>query len=118
MFPFICSICIIEYIIHRCSTVDQARNFTHFLSQALDFLAIAVHELANISERRIERLCNPSLSNLPAFLVKDGGLNTGFMVVHCTAAALGHTTLHTYSILKNENDLQYKYTAFIKNKTL
>jgi len=52
-------------------------------------LAIGVHELAAISERRIERLCNPSLSELPAFLVTEGGLNSGFMIAHCTAAALG-----------------------------
>lgn len=58
-------------------------------SQALDFLCIAVHELASISERRVERLCNPSLSELPAFLVNEGGLNSGFMIAHCTAAALG-----------------------------
>ncbi|XP_036375702.1 histidine ammonia-lyase-like [Megalops cyprinoides] len=57
-------------------------------AKALDFLAIGVHELASISERRIERLCNPSLSELPAFLVSGGGLNSGFMIAHCTAAAL------------------------------
>ncbi|XP_078091302.1 histidine ammonia-lyase-like [Mustelus asterias] len=57
-------------------------------AKALDYLAIGVHELASISERRIERLCNPSLSELPAFLIKDGGLNCGFMMAHCTAAAL------------------------------
>ena len=54
----------------------------------LDFLAIAASELANISERRIERLVNPKLSGLPAFLVKDGGLNSGFMIAQYTAAAL------------------------------
>lgn len=59
------------------------------LVQVLDYLAIGVHELASISERRIERLVNPSLSELPAFLVQDGGLNCGFMIAHCTAAALG-----------------------------
>ena len=59
------------------------------LFQALDYLAIGVHELANMSERRIERLVNPALSELPAFLVRDGGLNCGFMIPHCTAAALG-----------------------------
>ena len=42
-----------------------------------------------MSERRIERLVNPAYSNLPAFLVEDGGLNSGFMIAHCTAAALG-----------------------------
>ncbi|KAJ6656397.1 hypothetical protein lerEdw1_003900 [Lerista edwardsae] len=56
--------------------------------QALDYLAIGVHELAAISERRIERLCNPSLSELPPFLVTEGGLNSGFMIAHCTAASL------------------------------
>lgn len=57
-------------------------------AKMLDFLAIAVHELANISERRLERLVNPYLSELPAFLVPNGGLNSGFMIAHCTAAAL------------------------------
>lgn len=61
--------------------------------QALDYLAIGVHELASISERRIERLVNPSLSELPAFLVQEGGLNSGFMIAHCTAAALGSSVL-------------------------
>ena len=55
---------------------------------ALDFLSMAVSELANISERRIERLVNPKLSGLPAFLVSDGGLNSGFMIAQYTAAAL------------------------------
>ncbi len=55
---------------------------------ALDFLSIAMAEIANISERRIERLVNPKLSGLPAFLVKDGGLNSGFMIAQYTAASL------------------------------
>jgi histidine ammonia-lyase len=55
---------------------------------AMDFLAMAVSELANISERRIERLVNPKLSGLPAFLVSDGGLQSGFMIAQYTAAAL------------------------------
>lgn len=55
----------------------------------MDFLGIAVAELANISERRLERLVNPALSNgLPAFLSKEGGLNSGFMIVQYSAAAL------------------------------
>ena len=59
------------------------------LALALDFLGIALAELANISERRTERLVNPALSGgLPAFLIADGGLNDGFMVVQYTAAAL------------------------------
>ncbi len=55
---------------------------------ALDFMCMAVAELANISERRIERLVNPKLSGLPAFLVKDGGLNSGYMIAQYVAAAL------------------------------
>ena len=55
---------------------------------AMDFLGIAVAELANISERRLERLVNPNLSGLPAFLTPDGGLNSGFMIVQYSAASL------------------------------
>jgi histidine ammonia-lyase len=59
------------------------------LAFALDALAMAVSELANISERRIERLVNPSLSDgLPAFLTPDGGLNSGFMIPQYVAASL------------------------------
>src|SRR5437660_4087157 len=59
------------------------------LAFALDVLAIATAELANISERRIERLVNPTLSNgLPAFLAPDGGLNSGFMIPQYVAASL------------------------------
>ena len=59
------------------------------LAFALDALAMAVSELANISERRIERLVNPSLSEgLPAFLTGDGGLNSGFMIPQYVAASL------------------------------
>ncbi|RLN78144.1 hypothetical protein BBJ28_00007981 [Nothophytophthora sp. Chile5] len=57
-------------------------------AKVLDYLAIGIHEIASVSERRIERLVNPTLSNLPAFLVPEGGLNSGFMIAHCTAAAL------------------------------
>jgi len=57
-------------------------------AKALDYLSIGVHEIASISERRIERLVNPVLSALPAFLVNRGGLHSGFMIAHCTAAAL------------------------------
>jgi histidine ammonia-lyase len=59
------------------------------LAFALDALAMAVSELANISERRLERLVNPSLSEgLPAFLTPNGGLNSGFMIPQYVAAAL------------------------------
>jgi histidine ammonia-lyase len=58
------------------------------IALAMDFLCMAVSELANISERRIERLVNPDLSGLPAFLVSDGGLNSGFMIAQYAAASL------------------------------
>ena len=55
---------------------------------AMDFLAIALSEIANISERRIERLVNPFLSGLPAFLTNNPGLNSGLMIAQYTAASL------------------------------
>jgi histidine ammonia-lyase len=58
------------------------------VAQTADFTTIALAELGAISERRTERLVNPQLSGLPPFLVKEGGLNSGFMMVHVTAAAL------------------------------
>jgi histidine ammonia-lyase len=59
------------------------------LAFALDALAMAVSELASISERRLERLVNPSLSDgLPPFLTADGGLNSGFMIPQYVAASL------------------------------
>jgi histidine ammonia-lyase len=59
------------------------------LAFALDALAMAVSELASISERRLERLVNPNLSDgLPAFLTTDGGLNSGFMIPQYVSAAL------------------------------
>ena len=59
------------------------------LAFALDALAMAVAELADIAERRVERLVNPSLSGgLPAFLTGNGGLNSGFMIPQYVAASL------------------------------
>jgi histidine ammonia-lyase len=59
------------------------------LAFALDALAMAAAELASISERRVERLVNPNLSDgLPAFLTVDGGLNSGFMIPQYVAASL------------------------------
>jgi histidine ammonia-lyase len=56
---------------------------------ALDSLAMAVAELASISERRTERMVNPTLSEgLPAFLTVDGGLNSGFMIPQYVSASL------------------------------
>uniref|UniRef100_A0A8D0LA66 Histidine ammonia-lyase n=1 Tax=Sphenodon punctatus TaxID=8508 RepID=A0A8D0LA66_SPHPU len=72
----------------RGETISGGNFHGEYPAKALDYLAIGVHELAAISERRIERLCNPSLSELPPFLVTEGGLNSGFMIAHCTAASL------------------------------
>ncbi|SCJ18745.1 Histidine ammonia-lyase [uncultured Clostridium sp.] len=59
------------------------------MALSFDFLGIALSEIANISERRLERLVNPALSNgLPAFLTKNGGVNSGFMIVQYSAASL------------------------------
>ena len=58
------------------------------MALSFDFLGIAIAELADISERRLERLVNPALSGLPPFLVENGGLNSGFMIVQYSAAAL------------------------------
>ena len=75
-----------------CDTDDviSGGNF-HGQPMALpfDFLGIAISEMANVSERRIERLVNPSLNcGLPAFLVENGGVNSGFMIVQYSAASL------------------------------
>jgi len=58
------------------------------IALVMDFLAIALSELANISERRIERLVNGSLSGLPRFLTRKGGLNSGLMIAQYTAASI------------------------------
>ncbi len=59
------------------------------IALAMDYLGIALCEIANISERRIERMVNSNLSeHLPAFLVKDAGINSGFMITQYTAASL------------------------------
>lgn len=55
---------------------------------AMDLLGIVVSELGAISERRIEKLINPSLSGLPPFLTKKGGLHSGLMMVQVSAASL------------------------------
>jgi histidine ammonia-lyase len=58
------------------------------IALAADFLAIALSEFASISERRIERLVNGTLSGLPRFLTTNGGLNSGMMIAQYTAASL------------------------------
>ncbi|MEG0381541.1 MAG: aromatic amino acid lyase, partial [Kurthia sp.] len=58
------------------------------IAVAMDFLKIGMAELANISERRIERLVNPQLNDLPAFLCNQPGLESGAMIMQYAAAAL------------------------------
>ena len=58
------------------------------LAVAADLLVIALAQLVTISERRSERLVNPTLSGLPAFLTRHGGLHSGLMIAQVTAAAL------------------------------
>jgi len=72
------------------SGVISAGNFHgQPVALVMDYLAASLAELANISERRTERLVNPSLSNgLPPFLILNGGLHSGFMIAQYTAAAL------------------------------
>ena len=54
----------------------------------MDYLSMGLSELANISERRVEKMMNPTFSDLPAFLTKESGLNSGLMIAHVTMAAL------------------------------
>ena len=58
------------------------------VAQVLDLVAMALADLASVSERRIERLVNPDLSDLPAFLTPDPGVRSGMMIAQITAAAL------------------------------
>ena len=55
---------------------------------AMDFMAIAISAMMSMSERRIEKLINPAMSGLPAFLTSRGGINSGLMMVHVAAASL------------------------------
>ncbi|TAL33092.1 MAG: histidine ammonia-lyase [Alphaproteobacteria bacterium] len=58
------------------------------VAMAADTLALAISEIGNMSERRIAMLIDHKISGLPPFLVKDAGVNSGFMIAHVTAAAL------------------------------
>ncbi|CUU38556.1 histidine ammonia-lyase [Armatimonadetes bacterium DC] len=70
-------------------TVISAGNFHgQPVALAMDYAKIAIAELANISERRIEYMLDPALSGLPAFLARQGGLNSGLMISQYTAASL------------------------------
>jgi histidine ammonia-lyase len=71
------------------SSVVSAGNFhAQLVAQALDLLCIAVADLASISERRLERLLNPDLSGLPAFLTPHPGLNSGYMILQVAVVDL------------------------------
>ena len=58
------------------------------IALTLDYAAIAIADLGTISERRVERLVNPDLSGLPAFLTPDPGMNSGMMIAQIVAASL------------------------------
>ena len=58
------------------------------MALAMDFLGIALTEIGSMSERRVEKLTNPAMSGLPAFVIKDSGLNSGYMIPHVVTAAL------------------------------
>ena len=76
-------------LVEKAELVSNGNFHGQPLAFALDALAMGLAELASISERRVERLTNPSLSDgLPAFLTRDGGLNSGFMIPQYVAAAL------------------------------
>ncbi len=59
-----------------------------YVAMIMDTACIAMAELANISDLRIQKLINPAISGLPAFLTKDPGLNSGMMIVQVASAAL------------------------------
>ena len=71
---------------------DEALSGGNFHAQpvafAADILAMALCEVGSISERRLAVLVDPKMSGLPAFLIEDSGVNSGFMILHVTAAAL------------------------------
>jgi histidine ammonia-lyase len=69
--------------------LSEAHAVGAAVALSADALAIALAELAAMSERRIDRLVNPLVSGLPAFLAADSGAGSGFMIAHYTAVALG-----------------------------
>jgi len=71
-----------------CDVISGGNFHGQPVSIAMDLAAIAMSTIANISERRTERLVNPDLSGLPAFLTRSGGLESGLMIAQYTAASL------------------------------
>ncbi|HEI9816051.1 TPA: histidine ammonia-lyase [Serratia marcescens] len=68
--------------------VSQANPHGESVAMAADLLAIAIAELSGICERRIDRLINPLVSGLPAFLVSEPGVNSGMMIAQYVSASL------------------------------
>ena len=76
-------------VILETGEVKSGGNFhAEPVAMAADALALAIAEIGNMSERRIAMLIDSKISGLPPFLVKDAGVNSGFMIAHVTAAAL------------------------------
>ncbi|MGV1757121.1 HAL/PAL/TAL family ammonia-lyase [Rhizobium sp. A22-96] len=69
---------------------SEAHAVAPALGQAADSLAIAIAQIAAMSERRMDRLVNPLVSGLPPFLASDAGSHSGFMIAQYTAAALAN----------------------------
>ena len=69
-------------------TISAGQFHGQPISIPMDYLALALCSLANVSERRVEQLVNPDLSRLPPFLARDPGLHSGFMIAQVTAASL------------------------------
>jgi len=70
--------------------VSEAHAVAPALGQAADGLTIALAQVAGMSERRIDRLVNPLVNNLPAFLADEDGANSGFMIAQYTATSLSN----------------------------
>ena len=79
----------------------------------MDYLAIGIHEIGSLSGCRMERLVNCSMSGLPAFLTPEGGLNSGFMIAHCAAVALGKQCSIKIEIMN-----YFEYFIVSENKVL
>jgi len=69
-------------------TISGGNFHGESIAITMNYLGIALSELGNISERRLERMLNHKLSNLPPFLIQESGLNSGLMIAQYTAAAL------------------------------
>jgi histidine ammonia-lyase len=82
-------------VFHDDDSILSGGNFhAEPVAMAADELAIAIAEIGSLSERRISLLIDRHLSELPSFLVKDGGLNSGFMIPQVTSAALTSENKH------------------------